>query len=433
MIKKKLLTTTLVFTLSLSLFGCNKSTSTTPETLTNTTTTETTTTVPISTETETTEQITSSQSASKEDTSNNTTESSKETTTDTESSSEAQNTTTEAPTTTEAATTTEAHTESQTEVQTTTQAPTEKQTEPETTTQAPTHEHSYSSSVTKEPTCTAEGVKIYTCTCGNSYTESIPAKSHNFGSYTYNNDATYDADGTETATCSVCGAVDTRTASGTKLVHTHSYTSAVTKEATTTETGVITYTCGCGNSYTEEIPMVVLEHVHGVMGAYAYREDGTFYEYTYCDGDISTGTWDFFGACGSKPVWDGRGYQPQPDTTILSITEFPSWYDEHPDKPLNVTTGSQHDGSLEAYYVSGQFDWTGVSEGCGYFGYSNASDSIGKYKEGFVNHGYLYLTDYMKHVKGVDGHNFDEVIVDADTGVITKRCTLCGFDIKEWP
>ena len=79
------------------------------------------------------------------------------------------------------------------------------------------HEHSYSESVTKNATCTENGVKTFSCECGDSYTEEIAATGHRFGSYVYNNDATYEANGTETATCSVCGATDTRTKSGTKL------------------------------------------------------------------------------------------------------------------------------------------------------------------------------------------------------------------------
>lgn len=39
----------------------------------------------------------------------------------------------------------------------------------------PAHTHSYSSSVTTQPTCGKAGVRTYTCSCGNSYTESIPA------------------------------------------------------------------------------------------------------------------------------------------------------------------------------------------------------------------------------------------------------------------
>ena len=41
--------------------------------------------------------------------------------------------------------------------------------------------------------------------------------SHAFGDYIYNNDATTEADGTETRTCESCGATETRTAEGTKL------------------------------------------------------------------------------------------------------------------------------------------------------------------------------------------------------------------------
>ena len=46
-----------------------------------------------------------------------------------------------------------------------------------------------------------------------------------------------------------------------EVVHEHSYTSEITKEATCTENGMITYTCECGDTYTEEIPMV--DHTEG--------------------------------------------------------------------------------------------------------------------------------------------------------------------------
>lgn len=42
------------------------------------------------------------------------------------------------------------------------------------------HEHSYVETITKEPTCTEAGEKTYTCDCGDSYTEEIPAKGHHF-------------------------------------------------------------------------------------------------------------------------------------------------------------------------------------------------------------------------------------------------------------
>ncbi len=48
--------------------------------------------------------------------------------------------------------------------------------------------------------------------------------------------------------------------------HTHNYTSTVTKEATCSEEGVMTYTCeGCGNSYTQPIPKTEHKWVETVI------------------------------------------------------------------------------------------------------------------------------------------------------------------------
>lgn len=100
----------------------------------------------------------------------------------------------------------------------------------------PDHTHSYTESITKEPTCTEEGEKTYTCGCGDSYTEEIPAKGHNY----------------KDGICSECGEKDPD--------HKHSYTESITKEPTCTEAGEKTYTCGCGDSYTEVIPATGEHH-----------------------------------------------------------------------------------------------------------------------------------------------------------------------------
>jgi hypothetical protein len=79
------------------------------------------------------------------------------------------------------------------------------------------HEHSYTAVVTP-PTCTEEGYTTYTCSCGDSYIDDyVPAAGHKWGEYISNNDATYDSDGTKTATCSVCGATDTVVDEGSQL------------------------------------------------------------------------------------------------------------------------------------------------------------------------------------------------------------------------
>ena len=83
-----------------------------------------------------------------------------------------------------------------------------------------THKHAYTESITTEATCEADGVKTFTCECGDSYTEAITATGHIYENYVSNNDATYTADGTEIATC-VCGLTDTRTAEGSKLEYTY--------------------------------------------------------------------------------------------------------------------------------------------------------------------------------------------------------------------
>jgi hypothetical protein len=60
----------------------------------------------------------------------------------------------------------------------------------------------------------------------------IPALGHDFAKYTYNNDATTEADGTETAACEHgCGTTDTRTAAGTKIATTPEKGTAVTETA----------------------------------------------------------------------------------------------------------------------------------------------------------------------------------------------------------
>ena len=97
--------------------------------------------------------------------------------------------------------------------------------------------HDYKAAVTKQPTTTEEGIRTYTCTrCNSSYTESI--------------------------------------AKLPEEQHTHNYTGSITKEATCTEAGVRTYTCSCGDSYTENIPATGHSYVSKVAKAATTTEEG---------------------------------------------------------------------------------------------------------------------------------------------------------------
>lgn len=112
--------------------------------------------------------------------------------------------------------------------------------------------HNYTSNVTTEATCNAEGVKTFTCSiCNDSYTEAIAAT----GNHDYTNsvtaEATCGADGVKTFTCSVCNDSYTEAIAATGN---HNYTGKVTTEATCTKDGVKIFTCSvCNGSYTEAI------------------------------------------------------------------------------------------------------------------------------------------------------------------------------------
>ena len=118
----------------------------------------------------------------------------------------------------------------------------------------PSHIHSYTSSITKQPTCTEDGTKTFKCDCGDTYTETIPAKGH-----TIVTDkavaATCTTNGkTEGSHCSVCGEV----IKAQKVVKAtgHKFGSwSTTKSATCTENGTQTRKCStCGKTETKTIP-----------------------------------------------------------------------------------------------------------------------------------------------------------------------------------
>ena len=122
------------------------------------------------------------------------------------------------------------------------------------------HIHTYTSAVTKTATCTETGTKTFTCICGDTYTETIPATNHP--------NATTDEGKAPTATeigytagkyCPDCKTwIEGHTEIPKLEEHKHSYAPTTTQEATCWREGVKTYTCACGDTYTEAIAK--LEH-----------------------------------------------------------------------------------------------------------------------------------------------------------------------------
>ncbi len=109
----------------------------------------------------------------------------------------------------------------------------------------------YDEAITQKPTCTAEGVKTFTCTaCGDTYTEPIPVVEHDYDIKGQN--ATCVLPGKMIYTCKVCGhsyEEEVEAARG------HNYNAVVTP-ATCKAGGYTTYTCTCGDTYVgDETPI----------------------------------------------------------------------------------------------------------------------------------------------------------------------------------
>ncbi len=130
------------------------------------------------------------------------------------------------------------------------------------------HTHSYQSEVTKDPTCTEEGVRTFTCSCGDSYTEPVAMDPN---AHTPEVIPAVPATCTETgltegSRCSGCGKILVEQEE--VPVTDHQYESEVTKEPTCTEEGLQTYTCsGCGDSYTEPVAVDPDAHTPEVIPA----------------------------------------------------------------------------------------------------------------------------------------------------------------------
>lgn len=126
-------------------------------------------------------------------------------------------------------------------------------TQPGTESTEPNHAHTYTEKVTAA-TCTTDGYTTYTCTCGDSYKGSFTnVTGHTYGEWVTTKEPTKTATGTAQRKCAKCGATETKTLPKVVDGHTHSYTAKVTKEATCSANGIRTYTCSCGDTYTESI------------------------------------------------------------------------------------------------------------------------------------------------------------------------------------
>ena len=164
------------------------------------------------------------------------------------------------------------------------------------------HEHEYceekeDEKYLKSAVCGEYIVYFKSCACGEaSETEtftSLTAAGHVFTQYLYNNDASCEADGTETAKCDRCGETDTKTAAGTKLSHSFEY--SYNGDATCLADGTKTPVCkSCGER--DETQTVTAEGTklgHSFTN-YVDNDDATCLrdgtETAYCDNEVCSMT-----------------------------------------------------------------------------------------------------------------------------------------------
>ncbi len=114
------------------------------------------------------------------------------------------------------------------------------------------HTHSYLYEDILDSTCTESGLRIYTCNCGESYTEEVEPLGHSYNCEI--NDATCTEAGLRTYTCD-CGESYTEDINPIG----HRYDCEMI-EATCTEAGSYNYTCECGDSYEEAIEPLGHKH-----------------------------------------------------------------------------------------------------------------------------------------------------------------------------
>lgn len=222
------------------------------------------------------------------------------------------------------------------------------------------HIHSYVSSVTKSPTCTEDGVRTYTCSCGDSYTEKIsatghetehveipstctvcgvsydvctkcsetfnytvlPLAEHTFGEFTVTKQPTYTQEGEREAICTVCGFKITESIA--KLV--------ATNESKDDKTGIsVGYN---DDAFEEDIALYVTEVFDGMSFNVLNNEKGNFKNELF----------DIVIKSGDENV--------QPNTSVLVSIPLPDGYNPEKTVVYYVTNDGRLE-KLDSHYENG--------------------------------------------------------------------------------
>ena len=129
----------------------------------------------------------------------------------------------------------------------------------------------------KEATCTQTGYTGDTyCTDCNKLLgmgKELASLGHDYKA-TVTKQPTTTEEGIRTYTCTRCNSSYTESIAKLPEQHKHEYTETVTKEPTCTDTGIKTFTCSCGDSYTETIAALGHSYTSKVTKAATITEEG---------------------------------------------------------------------------------------------------------------------------------------------------------------
>lgn len=161
-----------------------------------------------------------------------------------------------------------------------------------------THTHVWDAGTVTEATCTTDGIKTYTCTCGSTATETIKATGHDFSAWTQ-------TEGSHERSCGKCGEKESGE---------HAISTQVTTPATCVAPGEETHTCSvCGYSYTTAIP-VSTTHTYG---SWTHTSDTHTRSCTVC-GVENTGGHDMSPTVTKEPTCQETGVK----THACSICDY---------------------------------------------------------------------------------------------------------------
>lgn len=281
------------------------------------------------------------------------------------------------------------------------------------------HVHSYTEAVTKTAGCTETGIKTFTCSCGDAYTEDIPATGH-----TPVTDAavapTCTAGGkTEGSHCKSCGTI--LTAQNTVAATGHvssSLDQSTVREATCTEKGYSgDYKCDvCGTVTSRGSETPVNEHKHVIVRvtvSASCTEDG--YTVEKCKYDSC----EYFDTQSIEPTGEtAKGHQHANETVVLPTCTKEGY---------TVKTCSRCGDEIRYDYVSEKghdYDWTTEEEAsCIKAGKENG--------ECTVCHDKISRTIPLQPCTDID-----TVLVPGNATTLCKvvaKCNTCGTEVNERP